>query len=227
MSDVRETRPVCRSASDDAGCGDARATLERWRETGADRLNPLRFAMIDALARRIEKLPTEGGEFRRRLVARLAALITAYDGDVGRMRDGQEAEASASSTVNAPGGSSLAALTASLSERADGAGTLADMLRYFDAIWSKLSAGRQLRQSLAQVPGNAGPLNSSRLVYRALSLMNELSPEHLQHFLVYVETLSALGELGGGGTQAPSAENAPRAKDAKGVKQPAKRKSKG
>jgi hypothetical protein len=103
-------------------------------------------------------------------------------------------------------------------------------------MWSKLSAGRQLRQSLAQVPGNAGPLNSSRLVHRALSLMNELSPEYLQHFLVYVETLSALGELGAGiqppraqqGTPGtPGADTSPRAKNAKAAKQTIRRKAKG
>ena len=73
MSDVRETPPFPHAASDDAACGDARTTLDAWRAAGADRIDPLRFAAIDALARRIAKLSSEEeGEFRRLLDARLA-----------------------------------------------------------------------------------------------------------------------------------------------------------
>jgi Protein of unknown function (DUF2894) len=224
MSDGRELPSVSCAAADDAACGDARATLEAWRVAGADRIDPTRFAMIDALERRIPKLPSEG-ELRRLLDDRLAALITAYAREVEQKRDGVGSLASPMESGNARRSTSLAALAASLSERPDRADTLADTLQYFHTMWSKLSAGRQLRQSLAQVPGNAGPLNSNRLVHRALSLMNELSPEYLQHFLLYVETLSALGELGGG-AQPASAESVPRGKNAKGAKHAVKRKVK-
>ncbi|CAB3760516.1 DUF2894 domain-containing protein [Paraburkholderia solisilvae] len=224
MSDVRDTQPVLPSAVDDPACGDARATLEAWREAGADRLDPLRFAAIDALARRITTLQSDG-ELRRLLDARLAASISAYHGEIERKRNADAIEAPAPQPGDAQRDTSLAALAASLKQRPDRAQTLADLLQYFDAVWSKLSAGRQLRQSLAQVPGNAGPLNSSRLVHRALSLMNDLSPEYLQHFLSYVETLSALGEPGGG-AQAPGVESVPRGKNVKGAKQAVRRKPK-
>jgi DUF2894 family protein len=206
---------------------DVRATLERWRDAGADRIDPLRFATIEALARRIAERPLDG-EFQCALDARLAALIAGYERDIKRKRESGPIrfERPASQTEHSARGTSLAALTASLSRRDDRTDTLADTLRYFDTVWSKLSAGRQLRQSFAQVPGNAGPLNSSRLVHRALSLMNELSPEYLQNFLSYVETLSALGEPGAG-TQPSSAESASHGKSAKGVKQPLRRKPKG
>jgi hypothetical protein len=42
------------------------------------------------------------------------------------------------------------------------------------------------------VPKNAGPLNSSSLVHRSLSLMREVSPEYLQHFLGYLDSLAWL-----------------------------------
>jgi len=236
MSDQREELSVYPAAPGDAACEDPRATLEAWRKAGADRIDPLRFAMMDALARRVATLPSEG-ESRRLLDERLAALITAYARDVEEKQRGDtQAQPSQTELVNARHSTSLATLAASLADRSDRVDTLADTLQYFHAMWSKLSAGRQLRQSLAQVPGNAGPLNSSRLVHRALSLMNELSPEYLQHFLVYVETLSALGELGAGiqppraqqGTPGtPGADTSPRAKNAKAAKQTIRRKAKG
>jgi hypothetical protein len=247
MSDVRETPQSPRAASDDAAGGDVRATLDAWREAGADRLDPLRFAALDALARRIAKLssPAEG-ELQRLLDARLAGLMTSYAEDIERKRDevesqgAQTAQAAQTNNANARPGTSLAALSASLNGRADRGDTLADTLQYFHATWSKLSAGRQLRQSLEQVPGNAGPLNSNRLVHRALSLMNELSPGYLQQFLSYVETLSALGDLVGGGSgggssgsgsgsasaDAPGADGASRGKSAKGAKPVIRRKPK-
>lgn len=71
------------------------------------------------------------------------------------------------------------------------------LLDYFRETWSKLSADSQLRASLEQVPKNAGPLNSSSLVHRSLSLMRELSPEYLRQFLSYVDALSWLQQMNG------------------------------
>ncbi|WP_436967616.1 DUF2894 domain-containing protein [Burkholderia glumae] len=56
------------------------------------------------------------------------------------------------------------------------------MLDYFREAWSRLSADQQVQRSLDRVPKNAGPLNSSSLVHRALLLMRELSPEYLRQF---------------------------------------------
>jgi len=229
MSDTRDMLSVDRTASGDAARDDVRATLDAWRAAGAGRIDPLRFAMIDALAQRVSELRSDG-ELRRLLEGRLAALIAAYARDVEAMhedredREGQPTQ-SAQPAFADSGAAALSALAAASGARGARADTLADTLEYLQTTWSKLSAGRQLRQSLAQVPGNAGPLNSSRLVHRALSLMNELSPDYLRHFLVYAETLSALGELAGG-TQpsAPSVESASRGK---GAKQSGKRKPKG
>jgi hypothetical protein len=56
-----------------------------------------------------------------------------------------------------------------------------------------------LRDSLAQVPRNAGPLNSSSLVHRALSLMREVSPGYFQQFLAYADALSWMEAMNGPG----------------------------
>jgi len=84
-----------------------------------------------------------------------------------------------------------------------------EMLDYFREIWSRLRTEGQLLQSLEQVPGNAGPLNSSSLVHRSLSLMRELSPGYLQQFLSYVDALSWMEQINGGGALA--SKDAPRA----------------
>ncbi|MGA7814139.1 DUF2894 domain-containing protein, partial [Caballeronia sp.] len=88
-----------------------------------------------------------------------------------------------------------------------------EVLDYFRETWSRVSTERQLRHSLAHVPGNAGPLNSSSLVHRSLSLMRELSPGYLQQFLSYVDALSWLEQMNGGGALAD--KDAPRSGSAR------------
>lgn len=252
----------------------AQHTLDAWRERGADRLDPVRFRFIDALRRRAA---AHGGDARRLLDTRLAALIDAYAANLRRAESngdacecaGAPAPASSSSsssstspaptpaapstTTTSPPASSpaepargpLAALldyigsrerpTASAPDetRAAPASSTASgrvalraepaLLDYFRETWSKLSADSQLRASLEQVPKNAGPLNSSSLVHRSLSLMRELSPEYLRQFLSYVDALSwlqqmngdeaatgdeaARGAVGGGGASASAKKN--------------------
>jgi hypothetical protein len=62
-------------------------------------------------------------------------------------------------------------------------------LRYFRSTWSRLRVERQLSQSQAQVPDNAGPLNSDRLVMRALQTLRDLSPAYLNGYVAYLDTL--------------------------------------
>lgn len=62
-------------------------------------------------------------------------------------------------------------------------------LRHFRGTWSRLFAEQRLRQTLAQVPPQAGPLNSNHLVHRALATMQEVSPAYLQRFVAHVEAL--------------------------------------
>lgn len=243
------------SAVDDVAAR-AQHTLDAWRERGADRLDPVRFRFIDALRRRAA---AHGGDARRLLDARLAALIDAYAADLRRAESNGDAcecagapapapapapasssssssssstspaptPAAPSTTTTSPATSSpaepargpLAALldyigsrerpTASAPDetRAAPASSTASgrvalraepaLLDYFRETWSKLSADSQLRASLEQVPKNAGPLNSSSLVHRSLSLMRELSPEYLRQFLSYVDALSWLQQMNG------------------------------
>ena len=199
---------------------DAGATLDAWRERGADRLNPVRFRFIEALARRAN---AHDGEARRVLDARVSQLLDAYSLDLDNASSADKHEGTATQAT-APARGALRGLVdhavshASAQRRAHAAGSTSaypelEALDYFREIWSRLRTERQLRQSLQQVPGNAGPLNSSSLVHRSLSLMRELSPGYLQQFLSYVDTLSWLEQMNGG--SAPAAKDAPRAASAK------------
>ena len=53
----------------------------------------------------------------------------------------------------------------------------------------KISVQKQVTQAIAQAPQNAGPINSHMLVLRSLSLMRDLSPDYLNRFVGYVDTL--------------------------------------
>ena len=100
----------------------------------------------------------------------------------------------------------LAALVAQLNRTAPPPDAMADTLGYLRTTWARLSADRRLTQSLAKVPENAGPLNSQHLVHRSLTLMRELSPEYLHHFMAHVDALLWLDQAQDGGPVALGAE---------------------
>lgn len=202
----------------------ARATLEAWRASGADRLDPVRFAFIDALQRRAAG---HTGQARRLLDERLSALLAAYaDGlpqaaDTLASRDTPASDSTVRSDTGRPLAGLLDAIAAcGAAQRSPDYPELA-LLDYFRETWAALSAEQQLRQSLDHVPANAGPLNSSSLVHRSLALMREVSPGYLRHFLSYVDALAWLGQLGGDG--AVPGNDTPSAKP---VDNPAGRKTK-
>jgi hypothetical protein len=67
-------------------------------------------------------------------------------------------------------------------------------IRNFRNTWSKLSVDKQVAQALEQAPKNAGPINSHMLVLRSLALMRDISPDYLNRFISYAETLLSLDQ---------------------------------
>ncbi|WP_322027352.1 DUF2894 domain-containing protein [Burkholderia sp. BCC1977] len=192
-----------------------RATLDAWREQGADRHDPVRFHRLDALEKRAAVLD---GDARALLDARLATLLAGFAAIVARAGEAASASETAQATAPAPARSLLGGLVEQLARdgQADRRGIDPELIDYFRTMWSKVRTEQQYRQSLDQVPRNAGPLNSNSLVHRSLATMRELSPEYLQQFLSYIDALAWLEDLAGGGAQ-PEKE-APRAKAAKPTK---------
>ncbi|WP_321848054.1 DUF2894 domain-containing protein [Burkholderia diffusa] len=192
-----------------------RATLDAWREQGADRLDPVRFHRLDALEKRAAALD---GDARALLDARLATLLEGFAEIVARAGETAAASETAQAAALAPARGLLGGLVEQLARdaQADRSGIDPELIDYFRTTWSKVRTEQQYRQSLDQVPRNAGPLNSNSLVHRSLATMRELSPEYLQQFMSYIDALAWLEDLAGGGAQ-PEKE-APRAKVAKPTK---------
>jgi hypothetical protein len=89
---------------------------------------------------------------------------------------------------------------------------------YFRNTWSKLSVDKQVTQALVQAPKNAGPINSHNLLLRSLALMRDISPDYLNRFTSYADTLLCLDQ-GGKGKPAPAKKTA----DGEGAKKPKSR----
>ena len=181
-----------------------RQRLDAWRAQGADRVDPVRFALIESLARRAG---AHEGLARRLLDERLSGLVEDYARDVAA-----SAPVDASGTRDPAAAGALATLLARMPHRAmDGAPyPELPLLQQFRTLWAGLRTESQLRQSLEPVAGDAGPLNSAVLVHRSLNLMRTLSPGYLQHFIAYIDALSSLERMRP--AHAPtSAETGPRA----------------
>lgn len=178
------------------------ALLDAWREQGADRVDPFAYHYMAALRRRAAE---QDGDARRRLEQRLSERILAYAARLERAPP-------ATAPTNAARGA-LRELAEQLTQRAAparrDAATQAEAsaaapmelgaLDEFRQIWSAVRSDSQLRRSLQPSSEYTGPLNSSRLVHRALSLMRELSPGYLQQLLAYVDALSWLEQMQTGG----------------------------
>jgi hypothetical protein len=186
----------------------AGAVLDAWRERGADQLDPVRFHFIEALDRRAAGY---SGEARRILDEKLSKLLEAYANDLERAAC-NAGDAGNAVSLREPSRGALAELIDHIgiarcvppngNGRVMGGASSrsafppeSEMLDYFRETWFKVRTEKQLRQSLDQVPGNAGPLNSSRLVHRSLSLMRELSPDYLQQFMSYLDALSWMEQI--------------------------------
>lgn len=196
-------------------------TLAAWRERGADRVDPVRFRLIEAMARRAAG---HRGDTRSLLDGRLSELVSAYGeaveraaspdtGDAPRPRlptrgalaevvDYIASQATLPDADPAPG-------AAPRSAPRDALRVEPKLIDYFRDTWTRVSASQQLQQSLERVPEHAGPLNSSHLVHRSLTLMREMSPAYFEQFLSYVDALTWLEQMHGGG--AAAVKEAPRA----------------
>lgn len=190
--------------------------LQAWRASGADRVDPVRFRFIEAMVRRTA---AQHDAARRVLDTRVAALLAAY-GEAVERASAQKGSSAVAAPPAAPQPGPLSALTAALAQHAaaqvdqdlpvglppslTGPAELKSA-QYFRSTWSRLSAQKRITESLAQLPENAGPLNSHRLVHRAMSLMHEMSPEYLQKFMAHVEALMWLDRAQAAGAPASKA----------------------
>lgn len=70
--------------------------------------------------------------------------------------------------------------------------------RRFRKSRDKLGAHKLVTLAIEEGPENSGPLNPQRLVIRSLSAMRELSPQYLNRFVAYIDTLLWLEQVDDG-----------------------------
>ena len=172
------------------------------RLEGADRLDPVRFHYIEVLAQRAG---SQSGSVKRILDGKLDAAVAAL-----RQRLEQAQGDALRATVAVPAASAIQRETlgdlvrhiAQQTPQPSGTGIAASMVttprtelksvHYFRNTWSKLSAEKQVTQAMGQAPKNAGPINSHVVALRSLALMRDTSPDYLNRFMSYVDTLLCL-----------------------------------
>lgn len=69
-------------------------------------------------------------------------------------------------------------------------------MRLFRATWTKLSTDKRAAKTIENAPENAGPLNSARLIIQSLTTMRDISPEYLNRFMAFTDTLLWLEQAG-------------------------------
>ncbi|MEW9622838.1 DUF2894 domain-containing protein [Rhodanobacter geophilus] len=199
--------------------GDAHARLDAWRRQGADRVDPLRFAWMAALAQRAAR---HDGAVRRRLDRRLQELADAYAAllaDPPAAKPPRGADESPLRQLLAQFGSAprrdAAPQPASVAQAGEPGGQAPaidtapmPVLDEFRQLWSRIRIDSLLRQCLDSLSADAGPLHSSVLTYRAMALMREVSPGYLQHFVAYADVLTWMEPLGGGAAGGGDADGA-------------------
>lgn len=188
---------------------DVHARLEAWRRQGADRIDPLRFALMTALAQRAAR---HDGALRQRLDARLRELADAYAALPPRPQAADSPRGTGASPLKqlldrfgtTPRPAAPAQVAAALAPGETGEATPAadlaapmPVLDEFQQLWTRIRIDGLLRQCLDGLPEDAGPLHSSVLTYRAMALMREVCPDYLQHFVAYTDALSWLEQLCG------------------------------
>ena len=172
------------------------------RLEGADRLDPVRFRYIEVLAQRIS---SHSGSVKRILDGKLDAAVAAL-----RQRLEQSQGDALRATIALPEASAMQRETlgdlvrhmAQHTPQPFGIAMAASMattprtelksVHYFRNTWSKLSAEKQVTQAMGQAPKNAGPINSHVVALRSLALMRDTSPDYLNRFMSYVDTLLCL-----------------------------------
>ena len=97
--------------------------------------------------------------------------------------------------------------------------------KLFKDTWARLHSERVVTQAIQNRPTNPGPLNPQMLAIKSLSTMRELSPDYLNRFVSYVDTLLWLEKSEAIFTAARPVEKSKGKKASKSIGSKAKRKA--
>ncbi len=185
-------------------CLDFSLQIAALRQAGAHQLDPVHLHYIEQLARRAS---SHQGRVKHILDGKLAQALAVF----GERLTQAQSDAKDAIASPPPGAAraSLGDLARYLAQHSPdpvdggldgnvGLRTELKTTRDFRNTWSKLSVGKRVTQALEQAPKNAGPINSHLLVLRSLALMRNISPDYLNRFTSYVDTLLCLDQSGKG-----------------------------
>ena len=210
MSEVVNRNSPTVGAGQLAELDDALLALQ---QSGAAQFDPVRLHFLQRLAGRAKDQPSA---VQQVIAAKLTRALAVFEARLAKVQEDANAAASnAAITAAAPrpefaaaaAAAPLSNLVRELTQRsllrenggceqslqmATGLHPESNATQYFRATWLQLSVNKRVTQALKQAPKNAGPINSHNLVLRSLALMRGISPEYLQHFTSYVDTLMCL-----------------------------------
>lgn len=167
--------------------------LDALRASGAARVDAVSWHYIEALNQRMQAL---SGPAQLLLLAKLQEAVQRLE---ARMSTACEPHA-APAAMPSPLATLLQDMRSKNAPQAGGKtpGWPSEnpRIQQFRKQLSKISVQKQVSQAIAQAPQNAGPINSHMLVLRSLGLMRDLSPDYLNRFMAYVDTLLILEDSG-------------------------------
>jgi len=185
---------------------DAMALLQPAQAAEAAQLDPVGWHYILVLA---ERTRTQTGPAQALLQAKLNTAVAQLQ---LRLAKPQTPSTLPSSLAPSPLSALLQDMAAPSAQRPwspSGHGRLDNpRVEQFRQQLGKICVQKQVTQAIAQAPQNAGPINSHMLVLRSLGLMRDLSPDYLNRFMSYVDTLLILEDSG----QSKPATKKPQAK---------------
>jgi hypothetical protein len=185
---------------------DCARQIASLRETGACLLDPVGFHYLEVLSARAE---AHQGRVKSILENKLALALADFRLRLAQVQAQAQVQQPTQSIaedrlvrsgITVSQGESLAELVRSMAQveperdrvgQHEAAATRPELksVRLFRSTWSKLSADKQLNAALDKAPRNAGPINSHMLVLRSLALMRDISPDYLNRFISYADTL--------------------------------------
>lgn len=186
---------------------------------GAARLDAVGWHYIEVLS---ERARSQSGPAQALLNEKLKTSLIQFK---QRWDDAPKA-AKASPPARVASPSALAALLSDMAQHAAAPSTTPSTLTVKTAAWraesprvqqfkkqlGKISVQKQVKQAIALAPQNAGPINSHMLVLRSLGLMRDASPDYLNRFITYVDTLLCLEEAGKASAQSKKPSSSARPK---------------
>ena len=172
--------------------------LETLRAAGAARVDAVGWHYIETLAQRTQ---AQSGTAQSLLLVKLQGALAEFKGRI-KSAAAPQAEIAPGPVLPSPMSVLLQDMGSPTALQGAGktAGQLAETprIQQFRKQLSQISVHKQVTQAIAQAPQNAGPINSHMLVLRSLGLMRDISPDYLNRFMGYVDTLLCLDEAGVG-----------------------------